>query len=161
MQIVTNATAYTCQETSKVYILVIHEALWIGDRMEYSMINPNQLWVLWDWGWDNPFDMAHNLSIRNLEHLLTIPLQTEGISIVFVNTRLPTQEELDTCNHVVLTCDIECWNPHKVCLAHKPICGKEENWVHMISSASWTLDYTWDEKDDDDTGLHQILLVYI
>ena len=41
--IVTAATAYTNQETGEVSIIVINEALWFGENLTNSLINPNQL----------------------------------------------------------------------------------------------------------------------
>ena len=43
VSIVTVATAYTCPKTGIVYILLFHEFLWFGYRMEHSLINPNQI----------------------------------------------------------------------------------------------------------------------
>ena len=37
------ATAWQCPESGELYILVFHEALWMGDTMTTSLINPNQL----------------------------------------------------------------------------------------------------------------------
>ena len=41
--IATAGTAWTSTETGKIYILVFHEGLWMGDQMEHSLLNPNQL----------------------------------------------------------------------------------------------------------------------
>ena len=41
--VVTAATAYTCKKTGTTYILLFHEFLWFGDKMNHSLINPNQL----------------------------------------------------------------------------------------------------------------------
>jgi hypothetical protein len=44
--IVTGATAWTCQETGDTYILVFHESLWMGNVMDHTLVNPNQLPIL-------------------------------------------------------------------------------------------------------------------
>jgi hypothetical protein len=41
--IVSGATAWTWQETGDTFVLVFHEALWMGDVMDHTLINPNQL----------------------------------------------------------------------------------------------------------------------
>ena len=41
--IVTGATAYTDQASGQVYIIVINEGLWFGEKLTNSLINPNQL----------------------------------------------------------------------------------------------------------------------
>ena len=41
--IVTAATAWQSERSGQVYILVFNEALWMGDMMESSLVNPNQL----------------------------------------------------------------------------------------------------------------------
>jgi hypothetical protein len=41
--VATVATAYDCPITGKVYILVINEALYLGDKMRNTLLNPNQL----------------------------------------------------------------------------------------------------------------------
>jgi hypothetical protein len=41
--IITGVTAIQDPSTGEVYLLVVHEGLWYGDKMEHSLINPNQL----------------------------------------------------------------------------------------------------------------------
>jgi hypothetical protein len=41
--IVSGATAWTSQSTGDTYILVFNEALWMGDTMDHSLLNPNQM----------------------------------------------------------------------------------------------------------------------
>ena len=40
--IVHAATAWQSKETGQVYILVLHEFLWMGDSMSHTLWNPNQ-----------------------------------------------------------------------------------------------------------------------
>ena len=109
--IVTAATAYTNQATGEVTIIVINEALWFGDKLQHSLINPNQLRFAGLTVQDNPF--APDLSITHDE--LVIPLDTHG-TIVSFETTAPTQAELDNSPHVHFTLDTE-WDPHTVQLA--------------------------------------------
>jgi hypothetical protein len=53
--IVTGATAYTSPTTGDTFILVFHEALWMGPHLDHSLINPNQLRNYGLTVQDNPF----------------------------------------------------------------------------------------------------------
>ena len=41
--VIRGATLWTDQHTNNEYILVFNEALWMGDTLTHSLINPNQL----------------------------------------------------------------------------------------------------------------------
>jgi len=41
--IVHAATAWQSSHTGQKYIIVFHEALWMGGIMEHKLVNPNQL----------------------------------------------------------------------------------------------------------------------
>ena len=41
VSIVTGATAWTSQVDGQTYILVFNEALWMGDVLDHSLLNPN------------------------------------------------------------------------------------------------------------------------
>jgi hypothetical protein len=41
--IVTGATAWTSHRSGDTLILVFHEALWMGNVLDHSLVNPNQL----------------------------------------------------------------------------------------------------------------------
>ncbi len=101
--IVTAATAYTDQETGKVFIIVINKALWFGDSLSNSLINPNQLQFAGVHVQGNPFDSAPLAIATNY---LTIPLLTQGTNIYFTTTA-PSQQELDKYPHVHLTLDTD------------------------------------------------------
>ena len=109
--IVTGATAWTCPETGDTLILVFHESLWMGDIMDHSLINPNQLRHYGIQVQDNPYD-------RVQMHLATeagefyFPLQSQGTTI-FLDTRTPTERELHECPHVQMTSKSP-WDPHAV-----------------------------------------------
>ena len=108
--IVSAATAYTDPFDGQVYILVIHEGLWFGDKLNHSLINPNQLRFAGTTVHDNPFDANNPIAIENEE--VTIPLQILGTTI-FLETTTPSQHELDNSPHVHLTLDAE-WDPQTV-----------------------------------------------
>ncbi len=96
-----------------MYILVINEGLWFGDKLKNSLINPNQLRYAGLSVQDNPFHASEPLAISHDDG--TVPLTLDGTTIFF-QTSTPTQVELDNSPHIPLTFDIE-WDPHTVQLA--------------------------------------------
>ena len=77
--IVSGETAWDDPITGQTYILVINEGLYIGNKMDHSLINPNQIR---DYGiplWDNAHDKARNgeLSIE-LEEAIKVWMRTQG-----------------------------------------------------------------------------------
>ena len=109
--IVTAATAYDDPITGTTYILVFNEAFYYGEKLDHSLINPNQIR---DYGiplWDNPYDVARDLSI-DVNSSFSIPLHTMGTKVGF-RTRLPTSDELTACEHVHMTSS-RPWNPFEV-----------------------------------------------
>mgnify|MGYP003326537431 FL=1 len=111
--IVTAATAYTDNE-GQTFILIIHEALFYGDKMNHSLLNPNQIRNNSINYWDNPYDKERPLAIE-IPHVTSIPLQTKGTKIYF-QSRTPTENELSSCAHIELTSPRE-WNPQEVTMA--------------------------------------------
>ena len=109
--VVRGATLWTDQNDNQGYILVFNEALWMRDSLPHSLINPNQLRAYGTLVQDNPF--SHDpLVIEPPNDDVTIPLTTLG-TIIYADTRVPTQEELATLPHVVLTAD-SSWDPHHI-----------------------------------------------
>jgi hypothetical protein len=89
---------------------------------------------------DNPFNPHDPLSIQHDD--ATIPLSLSGTNI-FLDTRTPTQHELDNCPHLHLTSEAE-WNPQTVRLASTQSVEAE----------------VIDNLDELDPGLSQISSVY-
>ena len=110
--IVTGATAYTCQTTGDTLILVFHEALWMGDTMDHSLLNPNQLRHYGVKVQDNPYDASQGMHLSTEDNEVVIPLRSIGTTIYF-DTRSPTDKELQECCHVYYTSKQE-WNPNAV-----------------------------------------------
>ena len=78
--VVTGASAWTCQTTGITYILVFHEALWMGDTLDHSLVNPNQLRHYGVTVQDNPFDDTQ-MHIETEDLSICIPLVSEGTTI--------------------------------------------------------------------------------
>ena len=110
--IVSGATAYDDPD-GETYILIFHESLYYGTKLEHSLINPNQIRHNDVEFWDNPYDNSHDLCIHTNDGLV-IPLTYEGTKLVF-HTRVPSKHELATCHHVDMTSK-EIWEPSEVTL---------------------------------------------
>ena len=83
----------------------------MGDQMTDTLINPNQLRHFGINVQDNPTSSSP-LSIITEDADFAMPLQRKG-TIVFCNTRTPTQHELETCPHIQLSSS-KSWDPTKV-----------------------------------------------
>ena len=57
--VVRGATLWTDQNDNQGYILMFNEALWMGDSLPHSLINPNQLRAYGTLVQDNPFSVIH------------------------------------------------------------------------------------------------------
>ena len=90
--VITGATALTNPQDGTSIILVFNEALWMGDRLDHTLVNPNQMYAYGIDVQDNPFS-DQPLSIMTGDH--TVPLHTQGTTI-FCYTRSPTMHELQT-----------------------------------------------------------------
>ena len=113
--IVTGATAYTCQATGETIILVFHEALWMGDTMEHSFLNPNQLRHYGIEVQDNPYHASQGMHLSTEDGNVIIPLHSAGTTI-YLDTRSPTDKEVQECRHIQYTSKQE-WNPNAVCFS--------------------------------------------
>ena len=109
--VVCGATLWTDTVDNQEYILVFNESLWMGNSLTHSLINPNQLRVFGTNIQDNP-SSNERLSIQPAFHDISIPLQTLG-TIIYANTRAPTNQELGQHPHIVLSSDAD-WDPHHV-----------------------------------------------
>ena len=109
--IATCATAWD-DSTGQTYILKVHQALYMGDRgMEHSLLNPNQLRAHGIEVQDNPFDPVQ-CHIDSCFDGIKIPLFTQG-TVIFANTRTPTEAELSSCPKITLTSS-KVWDPHNM-----------------------------------------------
>jgi hypothetical protein len=110
--IVSGATAWTDERTGLTYILVVNEALWMPNTVTTTLINPNQLRAYGITVQDNPFAGPMYISNEGEEDAVSISMFGVGTNIS-INTRTPTQEELDSCQHISLTSDTE-WEPNDI-----------------------------------------------
>ena len=110
--IATLATAYDCPNTGRTWILVFNQFLYFGDRMNHSLICPNQLRDFGVKVYDTPkqFDSSSPHAIETDQ--LKIPLQLKGVISGFI-TRKPSEEELEDEDNIqiIMTASTE-WMPH-------------------------------------------------
>ena len=93
------------------YILIVNEALYFGNDMDHSLINPNQNRHFGIPVSDNPYDEDKELGIDH--ETAFIPFMTDG-STIFFDTYVPTDDELDTCPYIELTDGEIEWDPYHI-----------------------------------------------
>ncbi len=80
----------------------------MGDVLNHSLLNPNQMRAFGIIVSDNPFG-SMTMGIEAEQDNFRFPMASDG-TIVFFDSRTPTNHELETCPHVVLSSPAE-WNP--------------------------------------------------
>ena len=154
--IVSGATAYDDPVTGITYILVFHESLYYGDKLDHTLINPNQVRSYGIPFWDNPYDTTRALSI-DVNNNLHIPLRTIGTKVAFV-TRVPTTEELENSDHIHMT-SAQPWNPAEVQMIqamHQDKIGTPP-WKRQISTVDVSIDqFEYVDGTSDDAYLDSI-----
>jgi len=92
-------------------ILVFNEGLWMGDKMEQTLVNPNQMRLFGIMVQDNPV-CESPLYLTTEDGDFVLPLQMKGTNVM-ANTRTPTAQESHDCTHIVLLSE-HPWDPHRV-----------------------------------------------
>jgi len=90
-------------------ILIVNEALWVGDRLQHSLLNPYQIQATSIQLCDDPTDDKHFFDI-DTQHA-QVSFKMHGLTCLF-KIRMPTTWEIDNCPHVELTLDHE-WDPNE------------------------------------------------
>jgi hypothetical protein len=142
--IVTGALAWTLQVTGDTYILVLNEGLWMLDKMEAMLVNPNQLRHYGVMVQDNPFSESP-LFIMSNDETFIMNLEADGTNI-FADTHQPTQRELEECPHIVLPSP-HPWDPLNVQFPESKRSMEEEMRMHNVSAVhrTWDNGETFDE----------------
>ena len=123
-------TAYDNPDDCRTYILEFNEGLWFGNRMDHSLINPNQVRMTGISLCDDPFDPNRALGIDIESHPLFIPFQLKGTTIFF-ETRRPKPEEYFSCPRITMTSPVP-WDPVTVTLRSPS--PEEEETMRYISA---------------------------
>jgi hypothetical protein len=109
--VVQAATAHENQETGETTMLMLNKALWMGNKMDHTLVNPNQLWACGLTVQDNPF--SDSPAFTSTEgHEFALPLTNKGTTLG-ASTRTATECERQTCPHVVSLSECE-WNSQNV-----------------------------------------------
>ena len=87
--VVTGATVWTNPQDGTAILLVFHEALWMGDKLDHMLVNPTHLRAYGVDIQDNPF-MSTLLAIS--DHDYVISLYSQG-TIICGDTRSRTEQE--------------------------------------------------------------------
>ena len=125
--VVTGATVWTNTTDGMAYLLIFHESLWMGDKLDHTLVNPNQLWAYGVSVQDNPFD-TEPLSITTDD--ASVELYLEG-TIIGGDTRMPTESELGQLPWLIMTSPYD-WDPHNICF---PPCSGQSSGNTPIESS--------------------------
>ena len=82
--------------------------------MDHSLINPNQIRHFGIPVSDNPYDRLKQLGIDHKQ--VFMPFLTKGAAVYF-ETHVPSDEDLESYPHVLLTDDETEWDPMRVRMA--------------------------------------------
>ena len=97
--VVTGAMVSMNPTDGTAYLLVVHESLWMGDKLDHTLVNPNQLRAYGVSVQNNPFD-TKPLSITTSD--VSVKLYSEG-TIICGDTRMPTESKLGQLPWLILT----------------------------------------------------------
>ena len=111
------------QRHGQTYILIFHESLWMGDSLDHTLFNPNQLRHFGTKVQDNPMS-EKPLSIITEDNEFSLGMSMSG-TVIYFDSRTPTEEELRTCPHIVLT-STHPWNPTSVTFPTSSLSLEEE-----------------------------------
>jgi len=121
-------TVWENPANGELWILVVHEALYFGSKLEESLLCPNQLRAAGVQVRDAPiqFDATSSHSI-NVPGKMDIPLEMCGV-ISHLQTRLPTVDEVERYRagqfqSLVLTEDIP-WEPYSEKFAEREVVAR-------------------------------------
>jgi hypothetical protein len=143
--ILTAAMDYDDHRDGTTYILILGQAIYMGDSVNATIIYPNQLrshGIVVD---DVPIHLSpitnpSRHEIYHPEQDVYIPLSLSGI-ISYFDTRQPTMQEIESCHWIVLSNEFN-WDPHssefheQECLAqcHDQHLATEPRHIYSIKS---------------------------
>ena len=121
--IMTGATTWTDQDSGQTAILVFNEALWMGDQLENSLVNQNQLRYYGTTVQDNPFSDSP-MYIMSSDGEFMMELEVDGTNM-FVHTCTLTPRELEECPHIILSLP-QYWDPQSIQFPRSSHSAEEE-----------------------------------
>jgi len=109
--IVTGATAWVSPNGDK-YILVVNQGLWFGNKLEKSLLNPNQVRHHGLSLCDDPTDPNRVFGLDTMDQGIIIPFFMDGTIAAF-DTYCPTEAEVEDLPHIEITSE-EDWDPNSI-----------------------------------------------
>jgi len=108
----TVGTVWTDPNNGESYLLVIHNAIYIGDSLSHTLLNPNQMRCNGVRVDDCPpqFDSRSLHAIVVSDPKVTIPMELSGVISYFLS-RKPTLQDLEQLERITLT-GTAPWNPN-------------------------------------------------
>jgi hypothetical protein len=158
--IVKGATAVTSKTTGETLILIFNEAIWMGDHLDHSLLNPNQLRHHGIVVQDNPYDKTP-LHLASHHDEFMMPMQADGTTIYF-DSRTPTDYELQHSPHVVMSSHA-AWNPRDIQFPEQVYHmeeGEEDmtyNLMHNMSAISSERQFDLTSALQDDVPISRIM----
>ena len=113
------AMVWTNAADGTAYLLIFHESLWMGDKLDHTLVNPNLLRAYGINVQNNPFD-AKPLSITT--DGASVEQYPEG-TIICGDTRTQTEPELSQLPRLIVTSPHD-WDSHNVCF---PFCNSHSS----------------------------------
>ena len=83
ISIASACTAYNNEETGETIIIDVNQGLYFGDRMEESLVNPNQVRSYGLYLNDNPFEPGELFGIHNYKSEISIPFVVHNGTVSF------------------------------------------------------------------------------
>ena len=136
--VITGTTLWTSSQDGDEYILIFNETLWMGDTLQHTLVNPNQLRAYSTTVQDNPF--ASSPLIFDPPTGPVIPLTTMG-TIIYCNTCAPSDHKLSSLPHITLSSSAT-WDPHNIVFPTNCVWGGGEHNTHISSISSSAPDLT-------------------
>jgi hypothetical protein len=129
--IIQEGAAYDDPITGQTYILVINQALYLGDELPGTLINSNQMRMNGLIVDDPPKHLSPNPetahSVFIPDYNFRIPLVMQGV-ISGIPICKPSEVELETCPWIPLTSD-ELWDPQTTVLAEREKAYEDGTWT--------------------------------
>mmetsp|Transcript_14474 Transcript_14474/g.27238 ORF Transcript_14474/g.27238 Transcript_14474/m.27238 type:complete len:168 (-) Transcript_14474:1387-1890(-) len=130
VHICTALTATTIPNTGKTVILHLGQCLDFHDKMNKTLLNPNQFRAFGISICDDPTDEQRPLGIQ-LDSNTHLPLYMNG-SICSLMTLSPTNEELESCRIFDIS-DLNDWDPTNVVFASN---NNNNRYSHIHATSS-------------------------
>ena len=88
--VATGPTVWTNTTDGKAYLMIFHASLWMGDKLDHTLVNPNQLRAYGVSVQDDPFN-TKPLSITTDDASVKLYLE---VMIICGDTRTPIESKL-------------------------------------------------------------------